>query len=41
VIFNFVKNRPIYQRCMVVESEVVANGKTIYWWEQHFSLLNT
>jgi hypothetical protein len=38
-IFNFGKNRPIYQRCM--ESEVVASSKTIYWWEQHFSSLNT
>jgi hypothetical protein len=38
-IFNFVKDRPIYQRCL--ESEVVAGRRTIYWWEQHFSELNT
>ena len=38
-IFNFVKDRPIYQRCL--ESEAVANSKTTYWWEQHFSELNT
>ena len=38
-VFKFVKNRLIYQRCL--DSEVVAGSRSIYWWEQHFSELNT
>jgi hypothetical protein len=38
-VFNFVKNREIYQECLELETDV-ENSEFTYWWKQPFNLAN-
>ena len=37
-VFNFVKNREIYQECLELETDV-ENSEFTYWWKQPFNLV--